>query len=65
MDSQVIHYDFNLQDINFWGSVYCTQFAIPHLRKGKGKIIVMSSSGTWFTPPRMSFYSVRNHLYYA
>ncbi|KAM7272678.1 hypothetical protein ACFE04_027341 [Oxalis oulophora] len=30
-------------DINFWGSVYGTHFAIPHLRKSKGKIVVMSS----------------------
>ncbi|PON77242.1 Short-chain dehydrogenase/reductase [Parasponia andersonii] len=47
----------SIMDINFWGSVYCTKFAIPHLRKGKGKIVVMSSSGTWFTTPRMSVYS--------
>ncbi|XP_062115900.1 11-beta-hydroxysteroid dehydrogenase A-like [Humulus lupulus] len=47
----------SIMDINFWGSVYCTQFAIPHLRKSKGKIVVNSSSATWFSPPRMSIYN--------
>ncbi|KAL5543851.1 hypothetical protein UlMin_007635 [Ulmus minor] len=45
------------EDINFWGSVYCTQFALPNLRKSKGKIIVLSSCSTWFSPPKLSFYN--------
>ncbi|GMN56593.1 hypothetical protein TIFTF001_025704 [Ficus carica] len=47
----------SIMDINFWGSVYCTQFAIPHLRKGKGKIVVVSSIGTYLSPPRLGVYS--------
>ncbi|XVF08664.1 hypothetical protein REPUB_Repub07fG0022200 [Reevesia pubescens] len=44
-------------DINFWGSVYSTYFAHPHLKKSKGKIIVIASSSGWLFAPRMSFYS--------
>ncbi|OMO93833.1 Short-chain dehydrogenase/reductase SDR [Corchorus olitorius] len=44
-------------DINFWGSVYCTYFAQQHLKKSKGKIIVVASAAGWLHAPRMSFYS--------
>ncbi|XP_054791494.1 11-beta-hydroxysteroid dehydrogenase A-like [Prosopis cineraria] len=44
-------------DINFWGSVYTTYFAIPHLRKSKGKIIGITSSSGWLPAPRMMFYN--------
>ncbi|XP_024930132.3 11-beta-hydroxysteroid dehydrogenase A-like [Ziziphus jujuba] len=47
----------SIMDTNFLGSVYCTYFAVPHLRKAsKGKIIVLSSSAGWITSPRMSIY---------
>ncbi|WJZ81737.1 hypothetical protein VitviT2T_001560 [Vitis vinifera] len=46
-----------LMDVNFWGTVYPTYFAIPHLRKTKGKIFVNSSSCAFLQPPRLSFYS--------
>ncbi|OMO93850.1 Short-chain dehydrogenase/reductase SDR [Corchorus olitorius] len=31
-------------DVNFWGTIYGTHFALPHLMKSKGKIIVMAST---------------------
>ncbi|CAK9183202.1 unnamed protein product [Ilex paraguariensis] len=46
-----------VMDINFWGSVYTTQFAAPHLRNSKGKIIALSSSASWLPKPRMSLYN--------
>ncbi|XWS60236.1 hypothetical protein CRYUN_Cryun07bG0018500 [Craigia yunnanensis] len=46
-----------VMDINFWGSLYGTHFAVPHLRKSRGKIIVMSSSAGWLYPPKASIYS--------
>ncbi|KAM0060107.1 putative 11-beta-hydroxysteroid dehydrogenase [Helianthus debilis subsp. tardiflorus] len=49
---------FLLQDINFWGSVYTTKFAAPHLRNCGGRIIVLSSVASCVPPPRMSIYSV-------
>ncbi|XP_047333293.1 11-beta-hydroxysteroid dehydrogenase A-like [Impatiens glandulifera] len=47
----------SVMDINFWGTVYTTQFAIPYLRQTKGKIVVMSSATSWFPTPRMSIYN--------
>ncbi|KAI3820655.1 hypothetical protein L1987_08203 [Smallanthus sonchifolius] len=47
----------SVMDINFWGSVYTTHFALPHLRKNKGKIITICSTGSWFATPRVSIYN--------
>lgn len=30
-------------DTNFWGTVYCTKFALPHLLKSKGSVVGISS----------------------
>jgi len=32
-----------LMDINFWGAVYCTYYALPHLLKCKGSVVGISS----------------------
>ncbi len=32
-----------LMDINFWGAVYCTKFALPYIKKQKGVILGVSS----------------------
>lgn len=47
----------SVMDVNFWGSVYVTRFAIPHLRDTGGKIVAMSSSASWLPAPRMSIYN--------
>ncbi|MCD7464128.1 Polycomb protein sop-2 [Datura stramonium] len=47
----------SVMDINFWGSVYMTRFAIPYLRYSGGRIIVLSSSASWLPAPRSSFYN--------
>ncbi|MBA0616603.1 hypothetical protein Godav_016641, partial [Gossypium davidsonii] len=44
-------------EISFWGSVYNTYYAYGHLKKSKGKIIVIASSTGWLFAPRLSFYS--------
>ncbi|KAI9079668.1 hypothetical protein K1719_038289 [Acacia pycnantha] len=46
-----------IMDVNFWGSVYATHFALPHLRKSRGKIVVISSVAAWLQTPRLSFYN--------
>ncbi|KAJ9568538.1 hypothetical protein OSB04_004504 [Centaurea solstitialis] len=46
-----------VMDTNFWGSVYMTKFAAPHLKNSKGRIIVLSSSASWIPMPRMSIYN--------
>ncbi|XP_023889693.1 11-beta-hydroxysteroid dehydrogenase A [Quercus suber] len=47
----------SIMDINFWGSIYSTHNAVPHLRKRKGKIVVLASTVAWLAMPRLSFYN--------
>ncbi|KAF5179758.1 11-beta-hydroxysteroid dehydrogenase 1B [Thalictrum thalictroides] len=47
----------SVMDVNFWGSVYPTQFALPHLKKSKGKILVVGSASAWSYGPYISIYS--------
>ncbi|CAA7405189.1 unnamed protein product [Spirodela intermedia] len=46
-----------VMDINFWGLIYPTHFAIPQLKKSRGRIVVTSSAASWLPMPRMSFYN--------
>ncbi|KAI3852405.1 hypothetical protein MKX03_018885 [Papaver bracteatum] len=46
-----------IMDVNFWGSVYPTHFAIPHLQKSKGRIVVIASVNGWLPAPRLTFYA--------
>ncbi|CAH8306176.1 unnamed protein product [Eruca vesicaria subsp. sativa] len=43
-------------DINFWGSVYCTFFGSPYLKKSRGRIVVIASGCGYIASPRLSFY---------
>ncbi|XP_065862266.1 11-beta-hydroxysteroid dehydrogenase A-like isoform X1 [Euphorbia lathyris] len=52
-----------VMDTNFWGSAYTTRFAIPYLRRSRGKIIALSSSASWLPQPRKSIYNVMFLLY--
>ncbi|EFJ15456.1 hypothetical protein SELMODRAFT_234271 [Selaginella moellendorffii] len=45
------------KDVNFMGCVYTTYFALPHLRKSRGKIVVTASTASWLPIPRMSMYN--------
>ncbi|GAB4844195.1 11-beta-hydroxysteroid dehydrogenase B [Ancistrocladus abbreviatus] len=47
----------HLMDINFWGNVYPTYVALPHLRHTKGRVVVNASVEHWLPLPRMSLYS--------
>ncbi|GMY15158.1 11-beta-hydroxysteroid dehydrogenase 1B-like [Fagus crenata] len=47
----------SIMDTNFWGSIYGTKYSVPHIRKGKGKIVVIASSVAWLPVPRLSFYN--------
>jgi NAD(P)-dependent dehydrogenase (short-subunit alcohol dehydrogenase family) len=46
------------QAVNFWGAVYPTHCALPHLKKSGGKIFANSSAAAMLAMPRMSFYNV-------
>jgi len=32
-------------DVNFYGAVYCTYYALPHLKQSRGRIVAISSLG--------------------
>lgn len=46
-----------LMDINFWGTVYCTKYALPHLLKTKGSVIGVSSIAGFKGLPGRTGYS--------
>lgn len=47
----------SVMDVNFWGTVYCTKYAIPELLKTKGSIIGVSSIAGYKGLPGRSGYS--------
>ncbi len=53
-DLQVIR---RVMDINFWGTVYCTKFALPYLLKGKGTVVGISSVAGYVGLPARTGYS--------
>lgn len=40
LDLSVLH---KLMDVNFWGTVYCTKFALPYLQEAQGSLVGVSS----------------------
>jgi short-subunit dehydrogenase len=47
-----------LMDVNFWGTVYCTKYALPYLLKQKGSVVgVISIAGHVGLPARTGYSS--------
>jgi len=46
-----------VMDVNFWGTVYCTKYALPHILKTKGSIVGVSSIAGYKGLPGRSGYS--------
>ena len=46
-----------LMDINFWGAVYCTKYALPYILKNKGVITAISSIAGYRGLPARTGYS--------
>jgi len=45
-----------LMQTNYWGYIYCTKFALPHLKKTRGQIVVVGSlSGELGLPLRTAY----------
>ena len=44
-------------DVNFWGTVYCTKFALPEIIKNKGTIVGVSSIAGFRGLPGRTGYS--------
>lgn len=57
----------SLMDVNFWGTVYCTKYALPWLLKSKGSVVgVISIAGYAGLPARTGYasskYAIRGFL---
>lgn len=53
LDLSVIH---RLMDVNFWGTVYCTKYALPYLLESKGSVVgVISTAGYKGLPGRTGY----------
>lgn len=50
-----------LMSVNFWGSVYCTRHALPHLKATSGRIVTVISGGGKFPTPGACGYSASKH----
>ena len=46
-----------LMDVNFWGTVYCTKFALPYLLVSKGSVVGISSIAGFVGLPARTGYS--------
>jgi dehydrogenase/reductase SDR family member 7B len=53
-DNSVLH---QLMNTNFWGTVYCTRYALPHLLKSKGSLVGVSSIAGYRGLPGRTGYS--------
>ncbi len=54
LDLKVLH---NLMDVNFWGAVYCTKYAIHELLKHQGSVVGVSSIAGYRGLPGRTGYS--------
>ncbi len=46
-----------VMDVNFWGTVYCTKYALPYLQQSKGTLVGISSIAGFHGLPGRSAYS--------
>lgn len=54
VDLEVLH---RLMNVNFWGTVYCTKYALPYLVANKGSLIGVSSVAGFHGLPARTGYS--------
>ncbi len=54
VEMKVLH---RLMDVNFWGTVYCTKYALPYLIEQKGSLIGVSSVAGFHGLPGRTGYS--------
>lgn len=53
LDMKVLH---RLLDVNFWGTVYCSKYALPHLLNSRGSLIgIISIAGFIGLPGRSGY----------
>ena len=54
VELSVLH---RLMDVNFWGTVYCTKYALPYLIENKGSLVGVSSVAGFHGLPGRTGYS--------
>lgn len=54
LDLEVLH---KIMDVNFWGTVYCTKYALPAIVENKGSIVGVSSIAGYKGLPGRTGYS--------
>ena len=64
VELKVLH---RLMDVNYWGTVYCTKYALPYLLQSKGSVVgVISIAGFNGLPARSGYasskYAIRGFL---
>ena len=50
-----------LMKVNYIGSVYCTKYALPHLKKSKGRVVAISSVAGLTGVPTRTGYAASKH----
>lgn len=50
-----------LMDVNFWGAVYCTKYALPYLQAAKGSLVGVSSVAGFHGLPGRTGYSASKY----
>lgn len=50
-----------IMQVNYLGSVYCTNYALPHLKRSQGRIVAVSSISGFTGLPYRSAYSASKH----
>jgi len=58
VDTRVLR---RLFDVNFWGAVYCTKYALPHLVKSHGSVVGVSSVAGFIGLPGRTGYSASKY----
>ena len=55
--AQDLHWYEDLMRVNFWGAVWCTHAALPHLKETRGTIVAVSSLAGLMGVPGRNAYS--------
>ncbi|MEJ6023780.1 SDR family oxidoreductase [Ramlibacter sp. PS4R-6] len=55
--AQDLHWYEDLMRVNFWGAVWCTHAALPHLKESRGNIVAVSSLAGLVGVPGRTAYS--------
>lgn len=50
-----------LMDVNFWGTVFCTKYALPYLLKSKGSVVGVVSIAAFIGLPARSGYAASKY----